>query len=102
MKIIDILDKIKELPSVIGFENEKILITEILQLDDDEIICNRDLFKDIIKQLELSHTDNGIFFIDDSNYEFFNQFSIWLREKNNVLSLNIANPLIESFSTLFS
>ncbi|MDO5106538.1 hypothetical protein [Capnocytophaga sp.] len=97
MNLIETYNYIEKLPVIIDFDEEIFLIKKIFEVSDDEIRENKIIFIDIIKKIELSHIDNGIFFVDENNYPLFKEFSIWLDCKNQTTNVGIPIPIIESF-----
>ncbi|MDR3213078.1 MAG: hypothetical protein LBT71_04075 [Azoarcus sp.] len=66
------------LPTVMDFEQEISVIQDVMTLPDEEIKNNRELFCEIIKDIERSHGDNGIFELTKENEYIFFNFAEWL------------------------
>jgi hypothetical protein len=97
-KLDELGKKLSLLPTVIDFNDEILIIRELMRLGDDDISENRDLFIEIVRRVELSHTDSGYFELTPENEIEFIGFYKWLLDLERCRSLGLSEDIIENFN----
>ena len=97
MNLNNIYRTINNLHTIINFEDEISIIKNVMEVNDIDLSKNNNILVEILEMLELSHSDSGIFLVDNENYSFFVNFYDWLVEKNNKLNLKLSIDMIDTF-----
>ena len=97
MNLNNIYKYINNLPTIINFENEVSIIKSVMLVNDVDLSKNTNILVEILEILELSHSDNGIFLVDNENYSLFVSFYNWLVKKNKNLNLKLSINMIDTF-----
>lgn len=99
-KLEALVKKWGELPTFMEIEQEILIINDIMQLSFYDIASNKELFCEIIENLELSHTES-YYELTRKNERVFMDFYRWLAdliEKNN---FNLNYNIISTFSLTY-
>lgn len=102
MNLLDYLhDKLEKSPTILDFKDEIYFIENLSKLTNEEIIENKDKFLQILKAIQISHQDNGIFEITDENIDIFFNFVIWLREVQHTCNFTNLDKYFDGLDTNF-
>jgi hypothetical protein len=89
MKLREIKDKVSSLPTVMDISDELLIISFLMTVESDDLIENKDVFKCIIRSLELSYTDYGFMELTEENESIFIGFYYWLKKIDNKFNLGL-------------
>ena len=67
MSVKAIYEKLTQLPTIIGLDNEVLLIEELQKSEIEDIRQNLDNFLSILDDLQISHQSDGIFGVTPEN-----------------------------------
>lgn len=98
MKLREIKDKVSSLPTVMDISDELLIISFLMTVESDDLIENKDVFKCIIRSLELSYTDYGFMELTEENESIFIGFYYWLKKIDNKFNLGLSENTIDNFS----
>lgn len=71
MSVKAIYEKLTKLPTIIGLDNEVLLIEELQKSEIEDIRQNLDSFLSILSDLQISHQSDGIFGVTPENKHIF-------------------------------
>ena len=101
MKLIEIKNRVLSLPTIMDISDEILIINELMSIDTDDLIENKDVFYFISKAVELSHTDSGFMLLTRENEGDFIRFYHWLRKIKLECGLELHDNYIETFNMTF-
>ncbi len=78
--------------------DELLIISILMTVESDDLIENKDVFKCIIRSLELSYTDYGFMELTEENESIFIGFYYWLKKIDNKFNLGLNENTIDNFS----
>lgn len=98
MKLQEIKDKVSSLPAIMDIPDELLIISFLMTVESDDLTENKDVFKCIIRSLELSHTDSGFMELTEKNESIFIGFYYWLKKIDSEFCLGLNENTMDSFS----
>jgi hypothetical protein len=98
MKLNEIKKRVSSLPTIMRLSDELQTINELMSIDTNEILEDKDTFCSIVRQVELSHTDSGFIEITKENEDAFINFYHWLCIIKVELNLELNDNTIENFN----
>lgn len=98
MNLQQIKNSVLSFPTIMDISEEILIINELMVVETDDLIKNKDNFQFIIDSLELSHTDSGFMALTAQNQNIFIDFYHWLNKVNDQFKLNLNTNTIDSFS----
>ncbi|WP_342032381.1 hypothetical protein [Neisseria sp. Marseille-Q2251] len=101
MSVKAIYEKLTQLPTIIGLDNEVLLIEELQKSEIEDIRQNLDNFLSILDDLQISHQSDGIFGVTPENKHIFFGFVFWLQSVQNKIGMDISR-YADGFDTDFS
>lgn len=81
----ELLRKCRTYPTVLDFDQELDLIRAARGISVDEIRDDIDSFESIVSIIQLSHSDSGIFEMDESSEQIVNEFYKWIVSLESLL-----------------
>ncbi|BDR55780.1 hypothetical protein [Xylocopilactobacillus apis] len=92
-----IKSEIISLPTIMNISEEIRIINDLMKVETEDLIVNKDIFRFIVDSLELSHADSGFMDVTKENEKNFINFYVWLRKINTDYGLSLNNNTIDVF-----
>jgi len=98
VKLKDIKKIISTFPTVMDIDDELLIISQLMDVDINELIKNKHVLFKIIDDLEISHMDSGFMQLTEKNEGEFIKFHKWLTTLQHTYHLEISNNTMEIFN----
>ena len=89
MKITDLYDKIEKYPTILNIEDELLFISYLKKIEISDIELEKVKFIKILSHIQMSHQDNGIFEVTDSNFHIFKEYITWIKELEKTMDIDL-------------
>jgi len=106
MDVAEILCLVMAMPTIMTLNEELVVISQLMNLSEDEVLLNYEDFATILDRLHESHTGGGIFEVSRDNALSLQSFVTWLRNIASRTEINsnraFLNSVAVDMSTPFS
>lgn len=97
-KLNELGERLESSPTIMDISSEISFINELMSVDIDDILKNKNIFCKIVADIELSHTDAGYFELSPENDHIFVDFYNWLSSMKVRAGLDLSDEIIENFN----